>query len=262
MIQLLFFLISLISSAIGAICGIGGGVIIKPVLDATGAMSVSAVSFLSGCTVLSMSVVSFLKNRAVKGVIEVKTGTALAFGSILGGLFGKMFFDLLRTIFRHENYLGAVQAGLLTIITLGTLLLTIFSQKVKTHRIKNIFISVLIGMILGMISSFLGIGGGPINLIILNFFFSMDMKKAAANSLYIILFSQTSSLVQTILNHTIPSVDFKVLILMIIAGISGGVIGGRISKKLSLKGIQNLFSVFMIIIILVNIYNLIKFCFA
>ena len=31
-----FFAVSLLASIVGSICGIGGGVIIKPVLDATG----------------------------------------------------------------------------------------------------------------------------------------------------------------------------------------------------------------------------------
>ena len=44
--------ICLAASTVGAICGIGGGVIIKPVLDAMQIMTVQQVSFLSGCTVL------------------------------------------------------------------------------------------------------------------------------------------------------------------------------------------------------------------
>ena len=43
----LIFLICLSASAVGGICGIGGGVIIKPVIDAMGIMSVSAISLLS-----------------------------------------------------------------------------------------------------------------------------------------------------------------------------------------------------------------------
>ncbi|MEI3183290.1 MAG: sulfite exporter TauE/SafE family protein [Lachnospiraceae bacterium] len=43
-------------------------------------------------------------------------------------------------------------------------------------------------------SSFLGIGGGPINLVVLLYFFSMDTKAAAQNSLYIILFSSDHQL--------------------------------------------------------------------
>ena len=58
MVLILVFLICFFASIVGAICGIGGGVIIKPVLDAFGIMSVSAISFLSGCTVLSMTTYS------------------------------------------------------------------------------------------------------------------------------------------------------------------------------------------------------------
>jgi uncharacterized membrane protein YfcA len=259
MIQLLFFSVSLISTIIGGICGIGGGVIIKPVLDATGVMSVSNVSFLSGCTVLSMTLVSFIKNRLSKGVIEMKTCTVLAVGSMLGGLLGKMAFDLLKSKFYYENHLGAVQAGLLTIITLGTLLYTLFKQKIKTHYVENISICCLIGLILGMISAFLGIGGGPINLMVLSFFFSMDLKKAAANSLYIILFSQLASLLQTLVSRTVPPSGFDVLTLMILAGIFGGLIGSRINKKISNKGVAQLFIGVMAFMILINIYNFAKF---
>ena len=52
---LLVFAICLIASTIGGICGIGGGVVIKPVLDAMGVMTVSTASFLSGLTVLAMA---------------------------------------------------------------------------------------------------------------------------------------------------------------------------------------------------------------
>ena len=42
-----FFIISLGASIIGAICGIGGGVIVKPTLDLFNVASVSTISFLS-----------------------------------------------------------------------------------------------------------------------------------------------------------------------------------------------------------------------
>lgn len=44
---LLYLVVSFLASVIGAICGIGGGVIIKPVLDLCGLASVSTISFLS-----------------------------------------------------------------------------------------------------------------------------------------------------------------------------------------------------------------------
>ena len=47
----IFFIVSFLSSTIGAICGIGGGIIIKPVLDSLNVLEVSKVSLLSSCTV-------------------------------------------------------------------------------------------------------------------------------------------------------------------------------------------------------------------
>ena len=87
---LIIILVCFFSSVVGAICGIGGGVIIKPVLDAVGIMAVTTVSFLSGCTVLSMSVVSLYKNLRKKAdfPFDKVFATVLALGSVVGGLTG------------------------------------------------------------------------------------------------------------------------------------------------------------------------------
>ena len=60
MIYLIFALVSFLASVIGSICGIGGGVLIKPVMDAFHIFPVSTVSFLSGCIVLAMSIYSVI----------------------------------------------------------------------------------------------------------------------------------------------------------------------------------------------------------
>ena len=53
----LYFLICLVATTVGAISGVGGGVVIKPVFDAMSGMDVSQISFLSGCTVLALSLI-------------------------------------------------------------------------------------------------------------------------------------------------------------------------------------------------------------
>ena len=57
----IIFAVCLCASTIGGICGIGGGVIIKPVLDALGLMSVSAISFLSGISAMMMAAISVFR---------------------------------------------------------------------------------------------------------------------------------------------------------------------------------------------------------
>ena len=110
-----------------------------------------------------------------------------------------------------------------------------------------------IGLVLGVMSSFLGIGGGPINLVVL--FFSMDTKTAAENSLYIILFSQIASL----LTRTVPEFSLGMLLLMAAGGICGGICGRSVNKKLESRRVDQLFIGFMIFMIFINLYNIYKF---
>ncbi len=256
----IFLLVSFFASAMGGICGIGGGVIIKPVLDTIGVMSVSSISFLSGCTVLSMSTISVIKSLKIdKSVVNLKTATALAIGAAIGGILGKQAFHCIYVIFPKEKTVGAIQAIVLIIITTGTLLYTLYSNKIKTYVISNQTVCVLIGLFLGVLSSFLGIGGGPINLIVLTYFFSMDLKCAAVNSLYIIMFSQFTSLFNSIISGVIPEFNTLALILMVIGGMSGGMVGSKVNKTISVKGVNKLFIALMVVIIFINIYNAVKF---
>ena len=132
MVLLLIFLICFLASVIGAICGIGGGVIIKPVLDAFGIMDVATISFLSGCTVLSMSTYSVIKNKlSGESHVEQKNGLPLALGAAAGGLLGKFMFSFVSSLSPDKNKVGAVQAACLLIVTLGTLIYTIYRPVLK-----------------------------------------------------------------------------------------------------------------------------------
>lgn len=254
--MVVYFLISLMASVAGAICGIGGGVIIKPTLDLFHLDSVSTISFLSGCTVLAMSCYSVGKSMLAKdSKVELRTGTPLAIGAVAGGIVGKQLFTFVRAIFVDSNAVGAIQASALAVITLGTLLYTANKDHIKTRKVKSITACVAIGLLLGIMSSFLGIGGGPINLVVLFYFLSMDTKKAAQNSLYIILFSQAASLISTIVTQTVPEYSWYKLALMVAGGILGGIIGRVCNHRMSNKTVDKLFMSLMVVIIAISIYN-------
>jgi len=260
MIYLVFFIVCFLASVVGAICGIGGGVIIKPVLDAFGVLDVSVISFLSGCVVLSMTTYSVIKSRMDgEGHVEQGVGVLLALGAAVGGLLGKWLFSCVLAISANKNRVGAVQAGCLLIVTLGTLIYTLYKDRIHTRQIRNRIGCILIGLFLGILSSFLGIGGGPINLVILFYFFSMSTKTAAENSLYIIFFSQLASLMAYVLTESVPEFQAGVLLLMVAGGIAGGVCGRSLNKRIEEKTVDGLFIGLMLVMILINIYNLVKF---
>lgn len=249
-------LISFFASVIGCICGIGGGVIIKPALDAFHIYSVSTISFMSGCIVLSMTAYSVIKERlSHQSLIKRGISTYLGIGASIGGIAGKQLFDLVKSASGNADAVGAVQAAALFIITLGTALYTVNKDKIPSNHLENAIGCGLIGLLLGLVSAFLGIGGGPINLVAFYFCFSMETKEAAQNSLYIILLSQLTSLIFTLISGNIPEFPAALLAVMAASGIAGGIVGRRINQKLDGKTVSRLFLVLLVVIMGICCYN-------
>lgn len=117
-----------------------------------------------------------------------------------------------------------------------------------------------IGILLGMMSSFLGIGGGPINLIVLFYLFSMETKQAAIYSIYIIMFSQNASLITALITNNVPEFQKGILILMIFCGITGGMVGSKIHSKIDNRTVDRFFKYVMALIIGISIYNICIYC--
>ncbi len=259
-LYLLFLAVSFGASVVGAICGIGGGVLIKPVLDAVSGLSVAAVSFLSACTVLSMTSCSML--RAFKKgdtLINRSVSTPLAIGAALGGIAGKEIFRVLLSRLPNSERVGAVQSCCLFFVMLGLMLYTVKRDRIRTYHLTNPFSCLLAGGVLGLMSSFLGIGGGPIDLIVLFFLFSMDMKAAAQNSLYIIFFSQAASLLYTCWTGSVPDIEAGMLLLMIAGGIGGGMAGRALNQKMDAAAVNRLFLGLMGVIMAICVYNFYQF---
>lgn len=257
-----FFLVSYISSTVGSICGIGGGVIIKPVLDALGCGTVSAISFLSGCAVLSMSCYSVVRSMCSgRNKIELKKCTFLAAGAALGGWLGKALFQSIAESAAKPDVVGAIQSFGLLALLIGALVYSLRKGRIESKQISHAAACTAIGIVLGLFSSFLGIGGGPINLAVLSYFFGMDTKKAAANSLYIILFSQITSLLSTLLTNTVPVFALSSLCFMVAGGILGGFTGQLINKKLDNSMVDKLFVILTGCIILISFRNALMFLF-
>ena len=165
----------------------------------------------------------------------------LALGAVVGGLTGKAMYQGIISRLTDASRVGAIQATVLLLVTAETLVYTIFRERIRTRKIRSRAVIFGIGILLGIMSSFLGIGGGPINLVVLFFFFSMETKQAALYSIYVIMFSQISSLLSTIIRGNVPAFEPPVLLLMIACGILGGLAGSRINRKMDSKAVDRLF---------------------
>lgn len=260
MLMAVCYLVTFGACILGTICGMGGGIIIKPVLDATGVMSVAAITFLSGCTVIAMSCWSLGKNFVKKeSEVELRSTTILAVGAAVGGLVGKNLFTMTAGLFPDRNTAGGVQAALLLVATLATFLYTLRKDAIPAKQVKSSLAGLAIGLGLGVLGAFMGIGGGPFNVAVLCYFFSMPTKRATQNSLFVVLFSQLTSTMKTILVDGIPQFQGTVLLGMVLLGIAGSEIGRRINKRIDNRQATLCLEGAMVLIMAISAYNIFKF---
>lgn len=109
MLIAIYAAVILVATTLGAFVGLGGGVIIKPILDFIGAEPRMQVDFLSAAAVFTMSVVSTTK--AIKNKVKFKKDIILflALGSITGGFLGSSGVDGLGNYF-SQNSIRCIQA--------------------------------------------------------------------------------------------------------------------------------------------------------
>lgn len=249
-------LVSFFASTAGAICGIGGGIIMKPLLDTLHLADAATISFLSSCTVFSMSCYSVGKEwKRSESPIASKTVTPLAFGAALGGIIGNRAFGFIANRAAKPQSTGGYQALCLSVVTLFTLLYILFQNRIKTQKYKNPAFCGIIGLCLGAMSSFLGIGGGPVNLVVLHFFFSMSAKTTALNSLYIIFISQAANILTTLLQGNTPALKPIWLVLMVVGGILGGGTGRKLNRQMSERQINTLLKAMICLIFCISCWN-------
>jgi uncharacterized membrane protein YfcA len=252
---LTFFAIAFSASAAGAISGIGGGIIIKPLLDAVSRLSAGEINFLSGAAVLSMSMVSLLRLKRNGVRLERKRGSALALGAVTGGLAGKELFNAALDFFSAPSLVKAVQSAILFCLTGAVFFYMLNKKNIKAKNINSVLFCILIGCLMGMLSAFLGIGGGPINIMLISWSFSMDSKTCAIHSLYTIFLSQAASLILTLISGRIPPVSPLSLAVLACGGVAGGLAGSAISGRMKNEHIDKFFSVILALVMLLSVYN-------
>ncbi len=84
MVALLYGIVVCIATFLGAFVGLGGGVVIKPVLDVIGAHPLEQISFISSCAVFAMSITSMAKHIRNKTPIKPFIVLLVAAGSVAG----------------------------------------------------------------------------------------------------------------------------------------------------------------------------------
>lgn len=254
MIFLVYFIIIIFSNSIGAVSGMGGGVIIKPLFDLIGYHTLTEITFYSSVAVFTMSISSTYKQIQNKVQINWYKAFSVSLGSLLGGILGNYLFSFLVTYLTDDTKVQRIQIVLTLISLLLVLIYTLWLD--KKYYLKSLISYFFVGLVLGTFSTLLGIGGGPINVTLLIVCFGLSMKTATVYSIITIFFSQLSKLISVGVETGFNSFDLRILFVVVSAALIGGYLGGIFSKNLSEKIVSNLFIGVVLFVMGINFYNL------
>lgn len=253
---MLYGIIALIAALFGACCGLGGGVIVKPLLDAFTSLSASEISVISTFCVLTIALTSVIRYVMQRTKIDFKRSILLGIGSALGGILGTSLLNLALSRV-SDNVTTLIQSVLLAFfLSLGVLYITFFKKKLS-FNITNPLVIPLAGLLLGALASFAGVGGGPINVALTVLLFSLSIKEAAVSSLVIILISQLTK-IGTLAFTGGLSGDLSPLIIMLPIAFVGALIGAYLNKRLPEKTVLMLYNTAVCTVVAVTVINIIR----
>ena len=256
--QIIYFLVALFSTILGSSAGLGGGIIIKPVLDSLGNYALPTINLLSSSTIFIMSIVTVFYQLKKKDKINPKNTIVVATGSVGGGIIGQKLMSFILSKDINIGLINNIQSIIIIILLISVFLYMRNKDNIKSYKINNILAIGLLGLFLGAISAFLGIGGGPINVAAFTILFSMTANEAARNSILVIFFSQGSKIISIAVTTGFLSYNLDMLPYMLVGGVLGGIIGYKINKAASEKSIIKIFNSVTLSIILLNLYNIFK----
>ncbi|MFV0424683.1 MAG: sulfite exporter TauE/SafE family protein [Bacilli bacterium] len=251
----MIYIIIFIAAIIAAITGIGGGIIIRPILSTTD-MSAIVVNFYACIAIISSTLYSIIKAYYRKESVNLKVIGFLSIGSFVGGVLGNIIFQEVLKLFSDNTFI--VIQSILLIVTLSFVLYASI-KPIKVHKdFSSRLIMILVGIGVGMLSVFVGIGGGVINVIILDILFKMDKKSIVINSLVMIFISQTASALLMIKTDIFSSIESTTLLYIILTSFLGGIIGKEISLKITSNVIKKMFIIVITVVLFLNLFIIIE----
>jgi len=237
--------IGLAAGTMAGLLGIGGGIVIIPLLVYIAALEpklAMGISMVQAFFATVSGLVVHKKNRTVNVRLGVILGAAGVIGGLLGS-FGSATIDgrVLLTV-----YLGLV---------LFSILLLFVAPKQEKDEMPKIStpLASLLGLGVGVLAGMLGVGGGFIMTPLMISVLKIPTRIAVGTSLLMILPTTVAGSIGKIATGQF---DYWIALVVIIGSITGAQIGGRLNAKIQPKQIRSTLMVVLIAIVLRTGYDL------
>ncbi|MBS3923227.1 MAG: sulfite exporter TauE/SafE family protein [Nitrosarchaeum sp.] len=222
---------------LGSMIGLGGGIIVVPVLTFFGFPPTLAASnsLFAAFSNAVASTFSYSRQKRIEYSLGLKLGLLTIPGTVLGAYISS---DVTPSIFKILFGLVLVSSAVYIFLRKK------IETREKTLTIQMIVFAIGASFFAGIISSFFGIGGGIIFVPLMVVGMGMTMKKAAPTSQFILLFASLSGvIVHSVLGHP----DFMQSGLLAAGAFVGGLVGARLSLDIKERYLQILVSSIIIL---------------
>ncbi len=252
---------SLATGILGAMVGIGGGVLLVPFLilvmhvpihNAIGASIVAVIATSSAAA--SAYVRDELTNMRLGMTLELATTTGAILGSItaailsrqvLSGIFAVFLFITALSMLNRREEQTLVSATTTNPGRLGATYHDPYLKKDVTYAVHRLPLGMFVSFIAGNISGLLGIGGGVIKVPAMTLGMGVPMKAAAATSNFMIGVTAVAS---AYIYYAHGFVDPGITAPVAIGVFLGALTGTRLAKKVAGGVLAKVLAVVMIVL--------------
>jgi uncharacterized membrane protein YfcA len=252
--------------------GIGGGFLMTPLLVFYGIPPAIAVA--TQAPHITASSVSGALTHWRRGGVDIKMGAVLLAGGVTGSLIGVEIFAFLQELGQTEL---VVTAGYVLLLgSIGALMLnesvrTIIAArrgtsrgagkhmqhnwvhglpfKIRFRRSKlytSVIPPVVLGMIVGILTAILGVGGGFLMIPAMIYLLRMPTNVVVGTSQFQILFvTAATTVLHAVTNQT---VDLTLAVLLVIGGVAGVQWGVRVGSRLRGEELRALLGILVVLV--------------
>jgi uncharacterized membrane protein YfcA len=252
--------------------GVGGGFLMTPLLIMMGIEPTIAAASDANQIVAASASGTYAHARA--GSVDFKMGFLLLLGGLAGGSVGVLLIRVLRGLGQADLFISATYVVILGAI--GSYMLVDSLKEIRGKvrvqvaearpsvwaRLVNglpwrtdfprsrvdhsILMPLGLGVLVGILSAIMGVGGGFIMVPVMVYLLRMPMHVVVGTSLFQILFTCANvTVLQAAVNHT---VDFVLALVLLIGSVIGAQLGTKINKRLKAEQLKILMAIIVLVV--------------
>ncbi len=253
MIFVMMILASMLAAFLGSLVGLGGGMILVPILiflhTNVPGFEWATTQTIVGITLVAMIFTALSSLRAYMKIktVDIKTGTILLTGTIPGSILGTWLNGTLDTT-NFSMYFGIFLVLMFFLLLLdreklagkrkpkATDKVRVFEVKGQTYTYRvSILAGFFVSFMIGTLSALFGIGGGIIAVPAMIILFGMPVHIAIATSMFMVFFA---SLFSATAHAVSGNIVWEYAIFFIIGAVLGGTLGSKVNQFLKGKTLE------------------------